>query len=118
MTETAENQGRRGTPWRLGVACDWPRCGAFREAGFLVAEDGTIGERLRVVLNHAERSWGWTVVEADSGSPSDALAFCPAHKARLDALGFAGRDDQGRQFCLTCERWKFPATHSCPGVPQ
>jgi hypothetical protein len=40
------------------------------------------------------------------------------HKNRPNAPGFAGRDAQGRQFCLTCERWKFPAIHSCPGVPQ
>jgi hypothetical protein len=40
------------------------------------------------------------------------------HTARSNCLGFTGRDDQGRQFCLTCQQWKFPAIHSCPGVPQ
>jgi hypothetical protein len=40
------------------------------------------------------------------------------HKARPNTPGFAGRDERGRQWCLTCERWKFPAIHSCPGVPQ
>lgn len=24
----------------------------------------------------------------------------------------------GRQWCPGCERWKFLAIHSCPGVPQ
>lgn len=24
----------------------------------------------------------------------------------------------GRQWCTGCERWKFLAIHSCPGVPQ
>jgi hypothetical protein len=32
--------------------------------------------------------------------------------------GFRGFDDAGRQQCLRCWGWKFPALHSCPGVPQ
>lgn len=40
------------------------------------------------------------------------------HKARPNSIGFTGRDEEGRQFCLRCERWKFVALHSCPGVPQ
>ena len=40
------------------------------------------------------------------------------HKRRANTPGFAGRDEQGRQQCMTCERWKFPAIHSCPGVPH
>lgn len=32
--------------------------------------------------------------------------------------GFRGRDEQRRQQCLRCWGWKYPATHSCPGVPQ
>ena len=33
------------------------------------------------------------------------------HKRRANDPGFTGRDEQGRQQCLTCERWKFPAIH-------
>lgn len=40
------------------------------------------------------------------------------HKARPNTPGFTGRDDTGRQLCLACQRWKYPAIHSCPGVPQ
>lgn len=40
------------------------------------------------------------------------------HTRRPNAIGFTGRDDRDRQQCLTCWGWKFPATHSCPGVPQ
>jgi len=40
------------------------------------------------------------------------------HKARPNAPGFSGRNAEGKQLCVRCERWKFPAIHSCPGVPQ
>ncbi|MBO0813606.1 MAG: hypothetical protein J2P30_00405 [Actinobacteria bacterium] len=47
-----------------------------------------------------------------TGRPTDF------HMARANSIGYTGRDEQGRQFCLRCRRWKFPALHSCPGVPQ
>lgn len=40
------------------------------------------------------------------------------HMARPNSIGYTGRDEQGHQFCLRCQRWKFPVIHSCPGVPQ
>ena len=49
-----------GTPWRLGVRCDHPGCAVVFEGDFLVAEDSTRDDRLRVVLKHVE-SIGWGV---------------------------------------------------------
>lgn len=36
----------------------------------------------------------------------------------MNARGFRGFNEAGQQQCLTCWGWKFPAIHSCPGVPQ
>lgn len=63
----------QGTPWHLGVSCDGPDCGANFEGDFLVAEDATRGERLRVVLDYAE-AHGWRVIWRQP--IGDSLAYC------------------------------------------
>lgn len=86
-TTAADAQDRRGTPWQLGVACDRQGCRERFEGDFLVAEDSTRGERLRVVLDHVEKAEGWSVVRPDgSGDPAAALTFCPAHQFPLPTL--------------------------------
>ena len=74
-TGKPDNATVRGTPWQLGVRCDGPDCGTRWEGDFIVAEDSTPGERLRVVLDHAEKC-GWHV---NWRQPvGDSLTFCPA----------------------------------------
>ena len=58
--ETAGNDAVRGTPWSLGVRCDGPGCTANFEGDFLVPENSTRGERLRIVLDWVE-AHGWRV---------------------------------------------------------
>ena len=75
-TDTAQ-----GTPWSLGVRCDTPDCGTCFEGDFLVAEDSTRDERLRVVLDWVEKH-GWHV---DWRRPVGAsLTYCPACSATGD----------------------------------
>jgi hypothetical protein len=64
----------QGTPWSLGVRCDTPGCDTRFEGDFLVAEDSTRPERLRVVLDYAE-SHGWRVVPVPPGL--GPLTYCP-----------------------------------------
>ena len=62
------------TPWQLGVSCDGQDCGTRLEGDFMVAEDSTRGERLRVVLDYAEKQ-GWRVTWRQP--VSDSLTYCP-----------------------------------------
>lgn len=74
---TGDDSGR-GTPWPLGVRCDWPDgCDTSFEGDFLVREDSTRDERLVVVLRWAEQRLGWRVAWCQPAGNS--LAFCPAH---------------------------------------
>ena len=65
----------QGTPWRLGVRCDGSGCDTCFEGDFLVAEDSTRSERLRVVLDHAEKR-GWRVIWHQP--IGDSVTYCPA----------------------------------------
>ena len=67
-----------GTPWRLGVRCDHPECMVAFESDFLVAEDSTRDDRLRVVLKHVE-SIGWGVEYPQGDAYADeAVTYCPS----------------------------------------
>jgi hypothetical protein len=66
------------TPWRLGVRCDRMGCPIRFEGDFLVAENATLGERLRVALDHVRDKEGWQVIWA--AGAGEAETYCPAHK--------------------------------------
>jgi len=67
-----------GTPWSLGARCDRPGCEVAFEADFLVPEDSTRDDRLRIVLKRVE-SIGWCVeYPQESADPGEAVTFCPS----------------------------------------
>lgn len=74
----------QGTPWNLGVRCDGPGCDTSFEGDFIVAEDATRGERLRVVLAWAANN-GWRVEWRQPFGGS--LAYCPACSAPVPPEG-------------------------------
>jgi hypothetical protein len=62
----------------LGVRCDDPDCGTCFEGDFIVAEDSTRDDRLRVVLRHVE-SIGWRVEYPQGDAYADeAVTYCPS----------------------------------------
>jgi len=65
----------QGMPVQIGVTCDGPGCGAHFEGDFMVAKDSTRGERLRVVLDYAEKH-GWRVIR--HRPVWDSVTYCPA----------------------------------------
>ena len=80
-----------GTPWSLGVRCDRPGFAAVFESDFLVAEDSTRDDRLRVVLNHVANV-GWRVEYPQGDTYADeAVTYCPSC-AKAAPLG-AGAED-------------------------
>jgi hypothetical protein len=68
------------TPLQLGVRCDRDECGTYFEADFLIADDATRDERLRVVLNHVSNKEGWQVIWPASARADEAVTYCPVHK--------------------------------------
>ena len=80
----------RGTPWLLGVRCDRRGCDTTFEGDFLVAEDATPGERLRVVLDWVGNH-GWRVIWRQP--VKDSLTFCPDEASALTYP--AGKDAGG-----------------------
>jgi hypothetical protein len=76
-----------GMPVQLGVRCDGPGCFARFEGDFLVAEDSTRGERLRVVLDYAEKQ-GWCVIR--HRPIWDSVTYCPS----CSRAGAGGRSEE------------------------
>jgi len=85
-TDTGNPDATRGTPWQLGVACDELGCGGNFEGDFIVAEDSTRSERLRVVLDYAEQH-GWRVIWRQP--IGDSLTYCPPCAADWPDRGVA-----------------------------
>ena len=69
------------TPRRLGVRSHRMGCPVRFEGDFLVAEDATLGERLRVALDHVRDKENWQVIWPDGAGPDAAETYCPAHKS-------------------------------------
>jgi hypothetical protein len=76
-------------PVQLAVTCDGPGCGAHFDGDFLVAEDSTHGERIRLVLDYAEQH-GWHVTWHEP--VWDSVTYCPACRR-----AGAGADPPGHQ---------------------